>query len=189
MPLTLTDEQVAEWRRQQEVAERNARTVAFMQEIYDDPELGNDARALIKRKHPKMRIDDYDTRQEMLALREKDRKEREEAEAKAKEEAEVKSWNDDLEAVRKEYSFTDEGMAELDKFMRDNKVYNPKVAAAHIVSQRPQPSQDHGGFDSQYLYKNQLRDSEDNKKLFADPDKWMEDTLVTGIRELNQPMR
>lgn len=189
MPLTLTDEQVAEWRRQQEVAERNARTLAFIEDIYNDPEVGDEARAVIKKKHPKLQMGDYDTRMEMRARFEKEKKEREDAEKKAKDDEDDRTWNARLEAARQKYNLTDSGVDELKKFMTERNVYDPDVAASHIISQRPQPASDNGGFDSQYIYKRQQGDDEDSKKLFADPDRWLEQTLVTGIRQFNEPQR
>ena len=82
MPTTLTDEQVANLKQQLEGAAKNKQIADMVDAIYNDPALGKEARALIKKKFPDLPIPEYDIEAKVTARLDAEKAEREEAEKK-----------------------------------------------------------------------------------------------------------
>ena len=77
MPQTLTDEQVAELKKRLDDGVRHKQIADMVDAIYNDPQLGTEARALIKKKFPDLSIPEYDIDQKVTARLDAEKKERE----------------------------------------------------------------------------------------------------------------
>jgi hypothetical protein len=130
MPRTLTDEQLRFY-------EAKRATADLAESIFGDPQLADEAKALIKRKHPNLPIPDFDLRSEMNRRFDADRQEREDAERAKREETDKKEFQRLRKETQDKYGFTDEAMAKLEKFMEDRYVGDYEVAASYFAAQQP----------------------------------------------------
>ena len=73
MPRTLTDQQFAAY-------EQKRYTADLAESLFNDPQLGNEAKALIKKKYPNLKIEDYDLEQRVNQRFDAERQEREDTE-------------------------------------------------------------------------------------------------------------
>ena len=103
MPRQISDQEYAFLQGKRGVAD-------FVESIYNDPVLGKDAKALIKRKYPQVSIPDFDIENRLINHLSADRKQREEAEQKKATEAQDAKIKETREKVQKEYGFTDDAM-------------------------------------------------------------------------------
>ena len=134
MPRTISDQEY-DWLQQKR---QNA---DLAESIFNDPALSNDAKALIKKKHPNMPIADYDLRQEWRSELAQFRKERDDAEndKKLKErDADVRRLRDECQ---KKYGATDEAMKDLEEFMKKEFIGNYDVAATYRFAHNPATSE------------------------------------------------
>lgn len=184
MPLTLTDEQVAELRREREQALRDRQVRESVDGIWNDPELGDAAKALFKKKYPETPIEGYDLKQEVFG-----RLDREKAEAeKAREEAALAAQTERMQrqraAVKEEYSFTDDAMERMEAEMRERKVYDYEAMAPFFASREPKPIES---------YQNTNRWNHDRsetfKKIVADPEDYAFTEIVNTLREQERRSR
>lgn len=186
MPLTLTDEQVAEMRAREAAAQRHKQVADMVDAIYNDPQLGIEARALIKKKFPDIPIPDYDLEQKLNARLEAEKREREDEKRKAREaelDGNVKSAR---QQIKEQYGFTDDAMKRLEDFMVEKNVGDYEVAAQYFASKEPQPSQD-SGYQSQF-WNHHTQDT--FKEIAADPEEWgrkqIHDAVVADARRARQ---
>jgi hypothetical protein len=177
MPLTLTDEQVAGLRAEREQWLRDKQIAEFANAIWSDPALSDDAKALAKRKFPDTPIPDYDLRKEVMGELSKDRearaKEIEDAKKREAEEFYAKQRSD----VQKNYGFTDDAMERMEALMKDKRVYDYEVAAAHFASKEPRPIEN---TNSGHFWNHTK--SDEFKKIVADPEQYAFDEIVTAIQ-------
>ena len=151
MPVTLTDEQAAELRQRLTAAETNRKIAEASAEIWNDPELGDSAKGLWKKKFPNTDLGGYDVEQRINARFDKERQERE---AAAKAEADRRQ-DERIAEERREaqarYSLTDDAMKRVEDFMVERNIGDYEVAAEHFVSRNPRVSDGRdAGYDSHF---------------------------------------
>ena len=170
MPRQVSDEEYA-WLQGKRV------TADFVEGIYNDPQLNKEAKALIKKKYPNLQIADYDLETKIDAKFAAE----EAAKRKAAEEAQRKKdsddWNAARRAVQAEYSFTDDGMRELEDWMAEHAVASHEVAASYRASKNPKTSTP--TFDSQYWRHEQAPNF---KEIAADPEAWGRKEILSAIQ-------
>ena len=133
MPRTLTDAEAAQYDRDQQ-------TLRVIQQVWDDPALNREAKALLKKKFPNVQIPDYDIMQQVEQRFATERQEREDRENQRRQQEEEADFNQKRSATQKKYGLTDEGMTELEKMMLERNIGDYEVAASYHVSQNPKPS-------------------------------------------------
>lgn len=175
MPREVTDD---EWNYLQ-----GRRQVADLADsVWNDPQLGNAARALLKTKMPNLQIPDFDIRNEMyqrLNEQEQKREEEKAAERRARDEA---YWQTEREKVRKQYNFTDEGLQNLEKFMLEKNIGDYEVAATYQASKNPKPSEPSSYKDP---YWNHTK-SDTFKQIAADPEEWGRSEILKALHNDQQ---
>src|SRR5215831_16513989 len=107
MPREVSDEEYNFLQGRRQVAD-------FVESIYNDPSLNQEAKALIKKKYPKLSIPDYDIEQKVTKRLDDEKKARDDADAAVKQETDKAKWKERRAEVQKEYGFTDEGMKSLE---------------------------------------------------------------------------
>ena len=170
MPREVSDEEYSYLRNRAQIAD-------FIEPIYNDPQLGKEARAIIKKKYPQVQIPDYDIREEMEQRFASEKSERDETENKRKKAEQDQHIENTRSKVKKDYGFTDEGMANLEKFMVDRNVGDYEVAAEYQAVKNPRTSdaQHHDGF---WHYNRQDKFAEISK----DPEDWARNEILGALR-------
>ena len=169
MPRTVTDEEY-------NFLQNKRMTADFVESIYNDPVLNKEAKALIKRKYPNLAIPDYDLENRVEArLSAADQaKAKEASDAAAK--ADRDAWNASRAKVKKQYGFTDEAMADLEKWMHEKAVADHEVAAEYRASKNPQTSSP--TYDSQFWH----HESAPNfAEIAKDPEAWGRKEILGAI--------
>lgn len=173
MPRTISDEEYNYLHNCRQV-------VDLVSPVYNDAQLGKEARRLLKRKYPTLPIpeldmeDRFDEQEKKLAAAEKKRVD-EEAEKTAASERE--RYKADREATRKKYGFTDDAMGRLDKLMQDRLVADYDVAGSYLASQEPKPSE--VTYDSTRWH----HERADNfAEISRDPEAWARDELMKAFQ-------
>jgi len=153
-------------------------TADFVEGIYNDPRWTKDAKRLIKKAHPNLPIPDLDLEDKIDREREADRKARADADAAAKRKADDEVWQAQRKKVQAEYSFTDEGMKDLETFMQEKGVGDYEVAAGYRAAKNPPVLKDGGWDDARWNH--EKRDG--FKEIAADPEGWGMGQIVNSIR-------
>ena len=186
MPTTLSDDQVRQLQAELAAGRKAKQTEDIVLPLLNG-QYGDEARALLKKAYPDMPMGEYDTKREVFARLDQEKAERE----KRERDVEQSTADDRIAAERKatqeEFSYTDEGMKEVEKFMLDNHVANYEVAGEYLASKRPKASD--GSSDVNRHRWNHGR-SEEWKEISKDPEKWMEDNLMAAIqRDMDKASR
>ena len=177
MPRTVSDD---EYRYLQD----RRMTADFVESIYNDPALNKEAKRLIKKKYPQLPIPDLDMEDklEQRLSAEDQKKQRVEQEAKAKRDQEA--WNSSRAKAKKEYSLTDEGLTDLEKWMEEHAVADHEVAASYRHSKNPPTS------DVTYEQQYWRHDKQDNfKEISADPEAWARREILGAINRDSERAR
>lgn len=184
MPLTLTDEQVAQLRAEREQAARDKSVRESVDAIWNDPKLGDQAKRLFKEKFPETKIDDYDLKQEIFGRLDREKAEAEEARTKAAHEESVARLAAQKARVQKEWSFTDDAMDRMEAEMNERRVYDYEAMAPYFASKQPKPIES---------YQNTNRWNHDRqeefKKISADPEDYAFTEIVNTLREQERRAR
>lgn len=126
MPKQLSDEEYAYLQSRKVTAD-------FMENIYNDPQLNKETKALIKKKYPNLSIPDYDLENKIDA-----RFKQRDAELIARRQKQQdEKWKQKRAEIQKQYSFTDEGMTDLEKFMMEKGIGDYDVAAHYKAAKNP----------------------------------------------------
>jgi hypothetical protein len=149
---------------------------SFIESIYNDPQLGREAKALIKKKYPNIQIPDYDIMSQVEQRFAADKQEREQAEQQRREREDEERFTSTRTSTQQKYGFTDEAMTDLEKFMVDNNVGSYEVAASYRASQNPKPSD--ATFDDQRW--NHAK-QEGFKEIAADPEAWGRTEIIKAL--------
>lgn len=159
-------------------------TADFVESIYNDPQLNKEAKRLIKKKYPQLPIPDLDL-EDKLDQRfsaEEERKRTAAQEAKARRDQET--WNASRAKAKKEYSLTDEGLTDLEKWMEEHAVADHEVAASYRHSKNPQTTP--ATYDNQFW----RHEKADNfKEISADPEGWARREILGAINRDEQRKR
>ena len=132
MPRQITDEEYAFLQNKRQIAD-------FAENLYNDPELSRELKGMIKKKHPNMRIDDYDLEQRVEERLAADRREREEQETTRRNDEQQKEFQGVRKKTQEQYGFTDEAMEKLEKLMVERNVGDYDIAAQYMASREPKP--------------------------------------------------
>ena len=184
MPLTLTDEQVAALRAEREQAARDKQVRESVEGIWNDPELGDHAKALFKKKYPETKIEDYDLKSEIFGRLDREKAEAAKARQEAEEAAAVARLQAQKDQVKKDYGFTDDAMDRMEVEMRARRVYDYEAMAPFFASKEPKPIES---------YQSQNRWNHDRSELFKkiadDPEEYAFGEIVNTLREQERRSR
>ena len=147
----------------------------FIEPIYNDPKWGKEARALIKKAYPNVQIEGYDLEQKFSGELQELRNELAEKEKKKSESEEESKILAQRKRVQDEYKFTDDGMKDLEGFMREKNVGDYEVAAGYKAAKTPRASDPTSG-SSRRLWEHAKSDS--FSEISKDPEKWGFNQLV-----------
>lgn len=179
MPKQISDEEYAALLEDRQIAR-------FIKPIYESPKTGHKARALIKEFYPDVQIPDYDIEQRLTERIDKEREEREERERKKVEGEQEKNFKEARAKTQKEYGFTDDGMADLEKFMVERNIGDYEVAASYRRSKEPKQSDaDFGTGD--HFWNHQKQDG--FAEIAADPEAWGRKEILGALRRDQQRAR
>jgi DNA polymerase sigma len=169
MPRTISDEEY-------KYLQDKRMTADFVESIYNDPTLNKEAKRLIKRKYPNLAIPDYDIEEkvEQRFSAEEQKKQKEAADAAAK--ADRDAWNASRAKVKKQYGFTDEAMADLEKWMHERAVADHEVAAEYRAQKNPQTSTP--THDSQFWHHEK---ADKFAEIAKDPEAWGRNEILSAI--------
>lgn len=186
MPVTLTDEQVETLRRERDQWQRDRAVAQASTDIWNDPNLGNDAKALWKRKYPDSEIQGYDTEQRMIARLDKEKAERDEEKKKARE----REQDDDLaarrRALKEKRSYTDDDVQALETFMVERGISNHEDAADLMAARKPSPSEGTAEYDQHFWHHER---SPQYKEIAQDPEGWGRNEIMTTLRQMKAKAR
>lgn len=184
MPLTLTDEQVAALRAEREQAARDKSVRESVDAIWNDPELGDRAKELFKKKFPETRIDDYDLKQQIFSRLDAEKEAAEKARREQLEAESVARLQTQKSRVQQEYGFTDDAMERMEKEMNERRVYDYEAMAPYFASKEPKPIES-------YQTSNRWNHdrSETFKKIAADPEDYAFNEIVQTLREQERRAR
>ena len=152
----------------------------FVETIYNDPALSNEAKRLIKKKYPDMQIPDLDIEDKVNKRLDAEKKEREDAEARRANEEADKRFHDTRSRTQKDYGFTDEGMADLEKFMLEKNIGDYEVAASYRASKEPKQSDADADAGRDHFWNHSKQ--EGFADISADPEKWARKEILGAIR-------
>jgi hypothetical protein len=147
--------------------------------IWNDPELGQEARALLKKKMPNLQIPDHDLRAEIrneFATRDQKAHEEREASRIAQEDA---YWKSERKKVQDAYGYTEDGMRDLEKMMYERNIGDYEVAATYHSSKNPKPSEPTAGYKDPYW--NHTK-SDLFKEIAKDPEEWGRNEIMNALR-------
>lgn len=150
-------------------------TADFVESIYNDPSLNKEAKRLIKKKYPSLAIPDLDIEDRVQAQLDAEKNRRESEENSKKQAAEDAKWRAERARVQKEYSFTDDGMNDLESFMQDKGIGDYEVAASYRAAKNPKASQP---YDAGFWHH---ENEPDFKKIAQDPEAWGRNEILQSI--------
>lgn len=184
MPLTLTDEQVAQLRAEREQAARDKQLRESVDAIWNDPELGDRAKELFKKKFPDVKIDDYDLKQQIFSRLDAEKEAAEKARREALEAESVARLQSQKSRVQQEYGFTDDAMERMEKEMNERRVYDYEAMAPYFASKEPKP------IESYQTSNRWNHDRQEKfKEIVADPEDYAFNEIVTTLREQERRAR
>jgi hypothetical protein len=170
MPREISDEEFNFLQNRRQVAD-----VADM--LWNDPLLGPEAKALLKKKMPELVIPEHDIRNEIrqeFAVRDQKANEERENERIAKEDA---YWRGQRKKTMDEYGMPEEKMKEMEKWMYENNVGSYEVAATYHAAKNPKPSQPAGYKDP---YWNHTK-SDLFQQIAKDPEEWGRSEIIKAL--------
>ena len=178
MPRELTDEQWNHVQGRMQVAD-------FVESIYNDPQLNTEAKRLIKKKYPNLKIADLDLEDKIESrFAEADNK-KTEAERRRREADEDAAWKADRARVQKDYRFTDDAMARLEKLMVDKKIGDYEVAASYMAAKEPPTASDPTYDPTRWHHGRQ----EGFAEIAKDPEAWGRTELFNAIQKDQQTQK
>ena len=183
MPITLSDEQVAQLRAFQAEAQRNKEIADFTNGIWNDPTLSDEAKALAKKKYPDLAIPDFDLKRSVDARFTKEREDREKIERDKAEKEASDRFAAQRKSVQKEYGFTDDAMERMEKEMNERRVYDYEAMAPYFASKEPKPTENTSGHFWNYSKQDKF------KEIAADPEDYALNELTNAIRADDQRRR
>jgi hypothetical protein len=178
MPVTLTDQQAAQIR--QLIEEGNQAKVALKgaQELWNDPALGDQAKALWKKKWPDATIEGYDAKQEVKAVVDGFKEEREKEKREAAERAETERMLAQRKMVQERRGYTDDAMQRMEKLMEEKKVYDYEAGDLLFAAKNPTPSDGSAAYDK-HFWNHEKQPG--YKEIAADPERWGFNELARAV--------
>jgi hypothetical protein len=174
MPRNISDEEYAYLQQKRQTAD-------FAESVFNDPALNNEAKALIKRKYPNLKIPDYDIEQRVNARLDEAEKERRDAEEDKRVAREEEDFKKKREDIKKSYGFTDDAMKKLEEMMVERNIGDYDAAAHFFAAKNPQVSEP--TYDSSRWH----HEKQDQfKEIVADPESWGRNEIMGAIRRDEQ---
>ena len=186
MPVTLTDEQVAELRTRLGQADTNEKIAQAASRLWNSPERGDRAKALWKEEFPDSDLGGFDTEQRINARLDREAKERADAEKAAKDRAADERVATSRKKTQEDYGFTDDAMTRLEQMMVERNIGDYEVAASYMAAREPRPSDGSNAFDSQF-WQHEKKDL--FKEIAADPEEWGRNEILKTLRSQEQQQR
>lgn len=178
MPRTISDEEYAHLQGRKVVAD-------FVEPVYNSKELGDEARALLKKAYPNLQIEGYDLKREIKQDIDQVRNEFQQ-DKKAREDAEVTARiRDQRKRTQDEFKFTDEGMEKLEKLMWEKNIGDYKAGALLMASEQPRAVESHVG--TQRYWNHEKTDGFSD--ISKDPEKWGFNQLLQAAERDSQRAR
>lgn len=171
MPKEISDDEYNFLQSKRQIAD-------FVEGIYNDPQLTREAKALIKKKYPQVQIPDYDIENRVNQRIDHETKRFEDLERKRAADEQDKRFKELRAQTQKDYGITDEGMAELEKFMMEKHIGDYEVAASYKVSKEPKQIEADHGRDHFWNHAKQ----EGFADISADPEGWARKEILGAIR-------
>ena len=175
MPQQLTDEQWLYYQQQDQKAR-------LADDLWNDPQLGPEAKALLKRKMPNVQIPDHDIRTEMrqeFATRDQKQAEEREAERIARED---NHWKAERKKTQDAYGIPEDKMKEMEKWMYENNVGSYDVAATYHAAKNPKPSEPAGYKDPYWNHGK----SDLFKEIAKDTEEWGRGEIMKALNGQNR---
>jgi hypothetical protein len=184
---TISEEQAQQIRQQLEENQRLRQALQGAQELWNDPQLGREAKALWKKKWPDAQIDGFDQEQRLNEIVTDFDKKREDE----KKEAAIKERADRLasqrEEVRQRGNYTDDGMKNLEKMMQERDIIDYEAGDLLFRQKNPPPSDGVSDVDSHYMNYDRHPAAQE---LARDPERWGFNELVKAVeRDAKQRQR
>lgn len=171
MPRTISDEEYG-------FLQNKRVTADFVESIYNDPQLNKEAKRLIKKKYPQLAIPDYDMEEKLEARLSAAEQAKQQEKIEAQRKADAEAWQKSREKVKNQYGFTDEGIADLEKWMHDKAVADHEVAASYRAAKNPQTSTP--TYDNQFWHHERAPNF---AEIAKDPESWGRNEILTAIRK------
>lgn len=186
MPVTLTDEQVAELRARLGQAETNAKIAEATAKIWNDPERGERAKALWKEQYPDTDLGPYDVERRINERLDKERLERQQAEKAAREKEQDERLAKKRSETKDRYGATDDAMERLERMMVERNIGDYDVAAEHFFTREPRVSDGTQEYESQFW----RHDQKDLfKEISEDPEAWGRKEIMKTLRDQERQER
>lgn len=141
----------------------------FVEPIYNSKELGNDARALIKKAYPNLQIEGFDLKQELQNEIAQVRNEFQQTERQRKDAEDSDNFKKTRKKVQDNYKFTDEGMKKLEDLMVERNIGDYEAGALLMASKEPRSSEPTTGTGSRYW---NYQKQDNFEEISKDPEKW-----------------
>lgn len=180
MPVTLTDEQVAELRQRLGQADTNQKIAEAASRLWHSPERGERAKALWKEEFPDTDLGPYDVEQRINRRLDAERKEREEAAKAARDREQDERLTSQRKATQERYGATDDAMERLERMMVERNIGDYEVASEHFFSREPRVSDGTQEYDSQF-WQHEKQDL--FKEISADPEAWGRKEIMKTLRD------
>lgn len=181
MPRTISDEEYNQLLRESNIGKMVA-------PIYDSPQLGTEARALLKKAYPDLQMEGYDLEQRLngqIANLRKERDEERAAERKKADDAQAEDFKAKRKKTQDEYGFTDEAMGRLEKMMIERNIGNYEDGATVFAAREPRPAEPTPGSGRYWDFEKRDGFAEISK----DPEKWGFNQLVAAARRDEERMK
>src|SRR5262245_37957527 len=148
----------------------DAQVGQFVAPIYNNPKLSKQAKRLIKEQYPDIEIADLDIEDRFDKKLDEERKAREDAEKARTDEEWDRKFSEMRAKTQKDYGLTDEGMTDLETFMKDRNIGDYEVAASYRHSKEPKPSEANADDGRDHFWNHSQQDG--FAEISADPEKW-----------------
>lgn len=176
---TITDEQARQIRQLIEEGNQAKAALRGAQELWNDPQIGDEAKRLWKKKWPDAQIDGYDQKQEVKAVVNEFKQERE----NEKKEAEHKAWAEKRESQKKSVQerrgYTDDAMQRLEGLMKEREIYDYEAGDLLFAAQNPKPSDGSNDYGSHFW---EHEKAPAFKEISADPERWGFNEIVRAAK-------
>jgi hypothetical protein len=154
------------------------RTADFSESVWNHPRANKPLKKIVKDIYPDLPIADYDLEMQVNSRLDAEKAERERQEQEAKNKAADEKWRNERKRVQDEYSFTDEGMTDLEKFMHEKGVGDYEVAAGYRAAKNPKTSEptyqsSHWNYEKRPEW----------GQIGKDPERWAEEELTRLYHE------
>ena len=148
----------------------------FSESLYNDPNVGDELKALIKKAKPQLKIPEWDLEQKITKRLDKEREEREEAEKKRKQEESDRELMARIRAVAEKYSLTDNGTERVIETMHSHQIADPEAAAELVVARQGRATTPH--YSDGLWHHDRGKDFDE---IIKDPIKWARKEIHEGL--------